>query len=169
VLQLLAAKNAKATFFCVGENIQRHPDLFRNIINAGHAIGNHTYTHLNGWRTSTASYLENAGRCAETINAYGKADTKLFRPPYGKLTTRQYATLKKNHKIILWDVLTRDWEQDRTGDSCFQRVKQKAGPGSILVFHDSIKAKARMLPALEKTLEHFNAMGYRFESLTAYT
>ena len=171
VLDTLALYNAKATFFCIGENMQRHPEIFSRLVREGHIVGNHTYQHLNGWRTSTNNYLQNVEMWSRISGDAGiiAPSTTLFRPPYGKLKLSQFLALKKKYKLVMWDVISRDWEQDRTADSCFERIKRKAGPGSIVVFHDSIKAKARMLPALEKTLKHFAGAGFRFESLEKYT
>jgi peptidoglycan-N-acetylglucosamine deacetylase len=170
VLDLLRERNAKATFFCIGENVVKHPEIFRRILNEGHAAGNHTYNHLNGWITPRETFTANAELCRAAISAAapGAQMSVLFRPPFGKLKRGQYADIKKDYKIVLWDVLTRDWEQDRSADSCFARVSRKASPGSIVVFHDSIKAKPRMLSALEQTLEHFTRLDYRFESLANF-
>lgn len=170
VLDLLAAAGAKGTFFCIGRNIQMHPKIFQRIISEGHTIGNHTFNHLNGWRTSLETYLNNTGLCEEAMKAeiVQSGSFLLFRPPYGKFTPGQYAAIKKQYKIVMWDVLTRDWEENRSAESCFERIKKKAAPGSIIVFHDSIKAKTRMIPALQMTLKHFSGLGYSFESLEKY-
>ncbi|MEO8086601.1 MAG: polysaccharide deacetylase family protein [Bacteroidota bacterium] len=170
VLDMLAANKAKGTFFCIGDNMKKYPEIFSRINNEGHAIGNHTFNHLNGWHTSKEAYLKNVEECESAIKSFSQVHftSSLFRPPYGKLKFSQYAVLKKRNKIVMWDILTRDWEENRTPESCFTRVKTKAKPGSIIVFHDSIKAKSRMIPALEATLLHFNKLGYRFESLYKY-
>jgi peptidoglycan/xylan/chitin deacetylase (PgdA/CDA1 family) len=167
VLVLLKRFNAKATFFCVGSNVIKHHEIFRKVIEGGHSTGNHTFHHLNGWTCNKTSYLENVVLCSKAMQP--KAAGKIyFRPPYGKLRFSQYAALKKNYKIFLWDVLTRDWESDRGAKSCFEIIKNQAKPGSIIVFHDSIKAKERMLPALEMTLEHYSSLGFRFEALEKF-
>lgn len=170
VLDLLAAAGAKATFFCIGRNILKHPEIFQRIINEGHLVGNHTLDHLNGWRSTKEDYLSNAEQCNEIIEGKSLAPASflLFRPPYGKMTPAEYSAIRKRYKIVMWDVLTRDWESDRNAESCFSRVKKKAVPGSIVVFHDSIKAKTRMIPALQMTLKHFSGLGYSFESLEKY-
>lgn len=165
VLDMLSANNAKATFFCIGENVVKHPEIFRRIKQEGHAIGNHTFNHLNGWNISKKKYLENVALCDKSLHDV----QSFFRPPYGKLRPGQYSALKKKYKIVMWDVLTRDWERDRDADSCFNRILKRADSGSIVVFHDSIKARDRMLPALEMTLEHFVKSGFRFESLEKYS
>ena len=170
VLDLLSKNQAKATFFCIGNNIQLHPEIFRRIINEGHAIANHTYNHLDGWYNSRENYLENVSACEAIMKSEFQpvTDKLLFRPPYGRLKFSQYTALRKKNKIVMWDVLTRDWEEKRSAGSCFDRVKRQARPGSIIVFHDSIKAKTRMLPALEETLQHFRKSGYQFMSLEKY-
>ncbi len=170
VLDMLSVGKAKATFFCVGQNILKNPEIFKQIINEGHAVGNHTFNHLNGWRTSRNTYLHNAEMCRDRMVAENmQLDSfSLFRPPYGKLTATQYLAIRKQYSIVMWDVLTRDWEENESPESCFNRIKNKAVPGSIIVFHDSIKAKSRMLPALQMTIKHFTELGYKFESLGKY-
>jgi peptidoglycan/xylan/chitin deacetylase (PgdA/CDA1 family) len=160
VLSLLKKYNAKATFFCIGDNVNRHPDIFNRLINEGHIIGNHTFNHLNGWKTKTDSYIQNIEKCHALIK------NNLFRPPYGKITPTQYSILKKGYSIIMWDVLSGDWKSEMSAEDCFENVKRKSKPGSIIVFHDSLKAEKRMLAALEKTLEYFSKKGFRFQSLS---
>ena len=168
VLELLNRFDARATFFCIGNNITKHKEIYRRIIEEGHATGNHTFHHLNGWKYNKAAYLEDTVLCSQAMQMIDDEQKNFFRPPYGKLKLSQVAALKKEYKIILWDVLSRDWEKHRSAASCFERIKRKAKPGSIIVFHDSIKAKDRMLPALEQTLQYFSAAGFRFESLEKY-
>ena len=168
VLELLKKFNAKATFFCIGDNVTKHKEIYRKILDEGHSTGNHTFHHLNGWKYNKASYLENTILCMQAMQSLNPSLKNYFRPPYGKLRILQYAALKKDYKIILWDVLPRDWEKERSADSCFEIIKRKAKPGSIIVFHDSIKAKDRMLPALRMTLEHYSTLGFRFESLEKF-
>jgi peptidoglycan-N-acetylglucosamine deacetylase len=168
VLELLKKYDAKATFFCIGENVRKHPDIFQQVIHEGHAIGNHTYNHLNGWKTGTDDYLLNIDRChglLKTEISKPQSAIDFFRPPYGRLSVSQYFKIKLDYSIIMWDVLTRDWKQHLTAEDCFSIVKRKAGPGSIIVFHDSIKAEKRMLPALEKTLQYFSEKGFRFDRI----
>lgn len=168
VLDLLKKYNATATFFCIGSNVLRHQEIFKNIINSGHSTGNHTFHHLNGWNCKTDAYVEDTVLCAKAMQPINHEAGNYFRPPYGKLRLSQLKALKRSYKIVLWDVLTRDWEQDRSAKSCFDRIKRKAKPGSIIVFHDSLKARERMLPALEMTLEYYSALGFRFESLEKF-
>jgi peptidoglycan-N-acetylglucosamine deacetylase len=164
VLEILKRYNAKATFFCIGENIKKHPEIFQQVIQDGHAVGNHTYNHLNGWKTKKEEYLENIKKCREVLNLKQQS-SNLFRPPYGRITPFQYSIINKQYSIIMWDVLSEDWKKELTPEDCFQKVKRNAKPGSITVFHDSLKATERMKPALEKTLKYFSEKGFRFESL----
>ena len=169
-LDLLKRFQAKGTFFCVGENIKKHPDLLACISQEGHLAGNHSFSHANGWRVPVQEYLDDVGRCREILAANTPQNDRaaIFRPPYGKLKWSQFLLLKKQYRMVMWDVLSKDWQQERTAESCYQRVIRKAVPGSIIVFHDSIKARERMIPALEKTLQHFSQQGFRFESLAGY-
>jgi peptidoglycan/xylan/chitin deacetylase (PgdA/CDA1 family) len=168
VLNLLSAFQAKATFFCIGDNVIKHGEIFLRILEEGHSTGNHTFHHLNGWKNSKAAYIEDTVLCDKAMQHLNHNGKKLFRPPYGKIGLIQYLALKKDYKIVMWDTLARDWEKDRNAESCFERVKRKAAPGSIIVFHDSIKARERMLPALEMTLKHYTSLGFRFESLEKF-
>jgi peptidoglycan/xylan/chitin deacetylase (PgdA/CDA1 family) len=164
VLQLLKKYNAKATFFCIGENIKKHPEVFKMVLDDGHSIGNHTYNHLNGWKTDSKKYLENVELCQSEIRNQ-KSETKFFRPPFGRISFSQISNLKSQTSIVMWDVLSEDWKQNLSAEDCFEKVKRKAKPGSIIVFHDSLKAEKRMLPALEKTLQYFSEKGFRFQAL----
>ena len=159
VLKILEERKASATFFCVGENVMKHPDLFQQIIKAGHSVGNHSFNHLNGWKTPTGGYVTNVMRC----NDYLK--TKLFRPPYGKFTPSQYFLLRKQFRFIMWSVLSGDYNRKVTPDQCLSNVLTFTKSGSIVVFHDSIKAGEKMFYALPRFLDHFLEKGYRFESL----
>jgi peptidoglycan/xylan/chitin deacetylase (PgdA/CDA1 family) len=165
ILDILKKFNAKATFFCVGDNIQKHPELFRRIKQEGHVVGNHTFSHLNGWQTRSDVYSEDVMKCEAVMKTEEGIDSKLFRPPYGKLKRGQIARLRKNFTIVMWDVLSRDYDQKISGEKCFQTVTADAKPGSIVVFHDSIKAKERVLFALPKVLEHFSEKNFSFRSI----
>ncbi len=170
VLSLLKKYSAKATFFCSGKNISLHPDVFKRILIEGHCAGNHSYQHLNGWLETHKKYIEDVTRCNQVLIEHGipYKNKQLFRPPYGKLKLTQYLKLKKDFKIVMWNVLSRDWEQKRNVESCIARIRKKTRPGSIIVFHDNLKAQALMKPALQATLSHFTGLGYRFESLEKY-
>jgi len=163
VLDTLKSNNAKATFFCIGDNIRKHPELFKRIVAEGHAIGNHTFHHISGWKTSNEKYLNDFKRCKEEIENHSSS-TYLFRPPYGKCTSAQAkAILKDNQHIIMWDVLSKDYSGNISKEQCFDRVQSQAKPGSIIVFHDSLKAEGNMKYALEKTLKTFKE--YKFKSI----
>ena len=159
VLDLLDQYQAKATFFCVGENVAKFPEIYRDLLARGHTPGNHTFRHLNGWMTPTAEYVADVKRCQEVIGS------RLFRPPYGKIRPSQVWALRNSFELVMWDVLSRDYDNRLTGSRCRDRVIQAAGPGSIVVFHDSLKAEKRLRQALPEVLTHFHARGYRFAGL----
>jgi peptidoglycan/xylan/chitin deacetylase (PgdA/CDA1 family) len=159
VLSILEERNIQATFFCVGENVGKQPDIFAQVSGAGHSIGNHTFHHLNGWKTPPAEYTEDVMLC----NAYFR--TGLFRPPYGKFTPSQYFLLRKHFRIIMWSVLSGDYHQAISKEQCLENVLTYTKPGSIVLFHDSLKAKESLFYALPRFLDHFLGEGYRFEKL----
>lgn len=159
VLETLRSYDARATFFCVGDNVEKHPDIYRQIQLDGHAVGNHTYHHLNGWQTEHVTYLNNVRRCARMVKS------RLFRPPYGRLMPRQREFLQRHFRIVMWDVLSGDYAPEITPEQCLQNVLDNARPGSIIVFHDSLKAERNLRFALPALLEHFAAQGYRFGRL----
>ncbi|WP_243473135.1 MULTISPECIES: polysaccharide deacetylase family protein [Winogradskyella] len=171
VLQTLKAYNAKATFFCIGKNIESHAELFQAILNDGHSIGNHTYNHLKGWKHNTKDYIEDVERTQHLINS--KIENRnlvienLFRPPYGKFKSKQSTKLQKlGHKIIMWDVLSYDWDKSVSEEACLNNIITVADRGSIIVFHDSIKASRNLKYALPKVLEFYSKKGYVFKALT---
>lgn len=163
VLDTLAKFNAKATFFCIGDNVRKHPSIFKMVVDAGHTVGNHTYNHLNGWETGTKEYLKNISLCDQYTQ------TKLFRPPYGRISSGQIRAFKKNYpasKIIMWDVLSGDFDIEISSDKCYLNATKKTEPGSIVVFHDSLKAYPRLNLALPRALEHWTKAGYSFETIS---
>lgn len=160
VLEELKKRNAKATFFCIGDNAKKHPAILRQITEEGHAIGNHTYHHLNGWKTKNPDYFNDIDLARKLI------PSKLFRPPYGKIRVSQISVLKKEYRIVMWDVLSKDYDNTLDGDDCYKRVVNSTRPGSIVVFHDSLKAEARLRVALPKVLDHFSDLGFRFAALS---
>ena len=166
VLDELKKYNAKATFFCIGNNIEANPEIFQRIKSEGHSIGNHSYDHLNGWQTANAEYYSNIEKCNETLSAHDAANTeRLFRPPYGKLKPAQYKFLKERYRIVLWDVLSFDFDLKMSAEKVLNNVITNSGPGSVIVFHDSLKAQPRVEYALPKVLEHFSSKGFKFEKL----
>ncbi len=159
VLETLRTYAAKATFFCVGDNVQKHPEVFQQLISEGHAVGNHTFNHLNGWKTETKTYLENVAQCRQVVNS------QLFRPPYGRMKPQQLKALKRDFRIVMWDVLSGDFSQKLSAETCLQHVVQFARPGSIVVLHDSLKAERNLRYVLPRVLEHFSGLGFRFEGM----
>ncbi|WP_317129904.1 polysaccharide deacetylase family protein [Psychroflexus aestuariivivens] len=161
VLDLLKKHNAKATFFCIGENIQSYPELFQRILNEGHAIGNHTYNHLNGWKNQKSTYLKNIEKCDRLIEAH-LTKTNLFRPPYGKCTFSQAKALfAQKKKIVMWDIISKDYDSKISKENCFKIIKNNIRKGNIIIFHDSLKAEANMKYALQKTLETYKDFNFR--------
>lgn len=164
VLETLDKFNAKASFFCIGDNVRKHPDVFQKIVNGGHAIGNHTMHHLKGWQTETSTYLENTSQCQEQIEKYSNENgKKLFRPPYGRIKRSQISELSKDYEIIMWTALSQDYRADISPENCLKNTVQATEAGSIIVFHDSLKAEKNMRYALPRFLEAF--ADYEFKSL----
>lgn len=172
VLDQLEKHNAKATFFCIGDNIKKYPAVFHQIINEGHSVGNHTFNHLNGWKSNNTSYIKNIELCENIILSESEKlkksnSSKLFRPPYGKLKKSQSAQLiKKGYKIIMWDVLSADFDTSITKEKCLKNVLENTKEGSIIVFHDSIKASEKLYYTLPKILQEFTRKGYTFKAIS---
>lgn len=174
-LDVLKSHNAKATFFCIGNNIEKYPEIFQSILNDGHAIGNHTHNHIKGWKTKAKDYLKNIAEAQDVLNfQISKSKfqdaraVKLFRPPYGQITPKQGKKLMDlGYKIIMWDVLSFDWDNTVEKGNCLENVLTKTTAGSIIVFHDSIKASKSMQFALPKVLKYFGEKGYHFKALDA--
>jgi peptidoglycan/xylan/chitin deacetylase (PgdA/CDA1 family) len=165
VLETLRHYKAKATFFCIGENIRKNPEVFKKVVSHGHALGNHTYNHLNGWRTRTEDYGNNVGRCQEEMAANGgRSGGKLFRPPYGRIS-RQQIRLLSAYNIIMWDVLSVDYNKNLSGEKCLKNSIDATRSGSIIVFHDSYKAERNLTFALPRFIEHFSNDGFTFRSI----
>jgi peptidoglycan-N-acetylglucosamine deacetylase len=165
VLNLLANYEAKATFFCVGDNIRKHPQVFNKIVEQGHAIGNHTFNHLNGFKNNDMQYLENIEQCKQIINTYQKKTTLLFRPPYGRIKKSQIKVLRKDYQIIMWDVLSGDFDPSISFERCLRATIRHTRPGSIVVFHDSIKTYSALKFVLPRYLEYFKGQGFTFAVL----
>ena len=163
VLEQLAIYNAQASFFCIGNNVQLYPDIYTALIEANHTVGNHTQHHMNGWKNNTEDYIADIQEATKSIGS------NLFRPPYGRISFAQIKALRSNpslpQEIMMWDVLSGDFDPTITGEQCAQNVIQHAGPGSIVVFHDSAKAMDRLRVALPKVLSHFSQLGYQFKAL----
>lgn len=165
-LNQLEENNAKATFFCIGDNVRKYPEIFNKVIESGHSIGNHTYNHLNGWKTSTHDYVENT-KLHETEHCKLSTEhCQLFRPPYGKIKPSQSKILRKlGYKIIMWDVISYDFDQTISKEQCLENVLKNVKSGSIIVFHDSKKAFQNLEYVLPRTLEFLNEKGFAFEKL----
>lgn len=159
VLDLLDKYDIKATFFAVGDNVRKHPDIYQMVLDRGHRVGNHTFNHLQGIRTFSKRYIENARQASEYI----KSD--LFRPPHGHVRIPQYFFLRKKYKIIMWDVVTRDYSKLMTPEQVFENVKKYTRDGSIIVFHDSLKAEKNMKNALPRSIEWLKEQGYTFRMI----
>lgn len=159
ILEILAQYNAKATFFCVGENVSRYPEIYNRIIELGHATGNHTHHHLKGWSTNFNDYMEDIREAGKLINS------GLFRPPYGLMSYKQAKALSKEFQVIMWSVLTKDYDPDVSKEECLAFAVQGTRPGAIVVFHDNIKAREKVLYALPKYLQHLAEEGYSTDIL----
>ncbi len=160
VLETLRKYDAAATFFCIGKNVETFPHLFQRLLDEGHAIGNHTYSHLKGWVTDTDEYLKDVEACSTVVQS------SLFRPPYGKISFRQYRRLLKKYTIVLWDVITHDYDVTIDKHEALKKSIESIKPGSVVVFHDSRKARVNLEFLLPAFMEHFHKNGYRFEALT---
>lgn len=168
VLDTLRQWNAHATFFCIGKNVVEHPELYRRVLEEGHRTGNHTFNHLNGWKTADDKYI------ADILETTKYVDSDLFRPPYGRISqfqsrvltdTDTYGNAGRKFRVIMWDVLSADFDQRITADKCAFNVTANAGSGSIVVFHDSAKAFPRLREALPVVLRYFSEKGFRFETI----
>jgi len=159
VLDVLDKYGVKATFFCVGENVMRYPEIYQDVIRRGHQIGNHTYNHLRGFFTTSRRYLTNVEKATEYI------DSDLFRPPHGGLRKFQYYEVKKKYKVIFWDVISRDYDKDIPEKRVLNIVKKYTRNGSIIVFHDSLKAERNMRYAMPRAVEFLLQEGYQFKTL----
>ena len=171
VLEILNHYGVKATFFMVGENVDKHPEVFEQVVKAGHSVGNHTYNHMKGWSRSHSEYLANITKCQETIeghmpNGYPTQALNLFRPPYGKAWLWQRrALVKQGYRLIYWDILTRDYDRHVSPERMLTQIKQEVRPGSIINFHDSLKSNERMLAVLPQAIEFLQSKGYEIKSL----
>ncbi|MDB2385652.1 polysaccharide deacetylase family protein [Polaribacter sp.] len=173
VLEELNKYEANATFFCIGKNIENHPEIFKRIIKEGHVIGNHTQNHLNGWKNNNTNYLENVIKAEHIISSQIQKSNecvthipKLFRPPYGKIKRKQAKELLAiGYKIVMWSVLSGDFDTKLSKEKCLQNVLQNTENGSIIVFHDSKKASEKVKYVLPKILKNFSEKGYVFKAI----
>ncbi|MBL7840196.1 MAG: polysaccharide deacetylase family protein [Cyclobacteriaceae bacterium] len=167
VLETLSKHSIKATFFCIGDNVRKHPEVFKNVVAQGHVIGNHTFNHVKGWKTPLNDYVENTTQCDSIVEALNSkpGTTNLFRPPYGRITRAQIKALS-NYRIVMWDVLTHDYDQAKSPEACLKNSIRATRSGSIIVFHDSLKAERNMSYALPRYIDHFLGKGYNFNVLS---
>jgi peptidoglycan/xylan/chitin deacetylase (PgdA/CDA1 family) len=168
LLNVLKSYNAKSTFFCVGENILKFPKVFNQILAEGHSIGNHSQNHLKGWKTSTSQYLENVLEAENVIEKYSenRKRSKLFRPPYGRITPFQLKRLHTlNYKIVMWDSLSGDFDKRISSEACYKNVIENTKAGSIIVFHDSEKASEKLKEVLPRVLEYYSKKGFNFKGI----
>lgn len=179
VLETLAKHSIKAVFFCIGDNVRKHPDVFKKIVDQGHTVGNHTFNHLKGWSTPLKKYVENVEACEDVIHKSwdtslrlpvtgdwppATGNQKLFRPPYGRITRAQIKALLQ-YKIVMWDVLTNDYDRSVSHKACLQNSIRATRPGSVVVFHDSLKSEPNMAYTLPRYIDHFLEQGYSFDVL----
>lgn len=169
VLEILNKYDVKATFFCIGDNIEKHAPIFQKVIDARHSIGNHTFNHLKGWDFSTEEYIENTLQCEKTIlekTEIKNLKSKIFRPPYGKIKPSQSKILQKmGYKIIMWDVLSVDYDKEVSPEQCLENIIQNTVSGSIIACHDSLKAFKNLEYALPRAIEYLKNAGFKFERM----
>jgi len=159
ILEILRRYQLKATFFCVGDNVRKYPELFEQIKCEGHHVGNHTMYHLKGFGTSTEDY------CNDVAEADAFIHSRLFRPPYGRVKPAQLKEIRKNYTVVMWDVITRDYNPKLSPEKIVRIVKKYARNGSIIVFHDSKKSSANTLSALPQAIEALLVKGFSFSQL----
>lgn len=165
VLDQLKAFEAKATFFVVGRQVEKHPELVRRIITEGHTLGNHTYTHRNGWKTGPKAYMVELERTRRLLNRITGKSPDLFRPPYGKFNIPAKWAIQRRYRIVMWDVLARDYDPECTADDCIRNVVENSREGSIIVLHDSVKCALKLREVLPPVLQHFKEQNLRMLAL----
>ena len=167
VLNILKSKDIKATFFCIGDNMKKHPEVYKRILAEGHQTGNHTFNHLNGWKTETNHYIENLKLCETEYLKLNTEHSFLFRPPYGKIKPSQSKTIRQfGYKIIMWDVLSYDFDSTVSEEKCLENVISNTEQGSIIVFHDSVKAEKNLKYALPKAIQVLKDKGFVFDVIS---
>lgn len=155
VLAILKQFGAKATFFCIGRNVERHPEIYKRILQEGHATGNHTYSHLKGWGTPNREYFEDIDLASQFVKS------SLYRPAYGMITPSQLRYLRSTYRIVLWDIMSYDFAENTSPEKCINYVIRNARPGSVIVFHDSLKAAPKLIPSLPRILDHFTSLKWK--------
>ena len=168
VLEILEKYQAKATFFCVGENVQKYPHVYHSVLKHNHHVGNHTYNHLNGWKTDNSTYFENIALCEATMeqqSGIALPQRRLFRPPYGKIKRSQIKHIRRNYVVVMWDILSGDFDPSFDAEKCLKKSIAYTQSGTIIIFHDSYKAEKNLKYVLPRYLDHFAQAGYRFLAL----
>ncbi len=166
VVDILDKYQAKATFFCVGDNITKHPREFNQLLEKGHLVANHTYNHMVGWDTECMTYLDNIEKCQQEIEKHtGAQGKKYFRPPHGKISRKQVSLLKADYELVMWTYLTGDFDWSLPKEKCAKRAVQRIRSNDIVVFHDSVKSYQNMVYALPRVLDHYSRLGYAFHTL----
>ena len=159
IIDLMNQYNAKGTFFLIGDAVSKHPDLYQLYKANGHQVGNHTYRHIKGWRSRKKKYLNEVAQCAEFV------ESSLFRPPYGQINLRSIREIKKKYKIVMWDVLSWDFDKETSTEICLSNVINCTKEGSIVVFHENEKSMKNIMYVLPKVLKHFTKQGYQFKAI----
>ncbi|TLM97221.1 polysaccharide deacetylase family protein [Hymenobacter jeollabukensis] len=165
VLEQLARFDAQALFFCVGDNVERHPDVARQVLDAGHQLGNHTHHHRSGWSTPREAYLQDVARCQQALDALQPDARRYFRPPYGRTTPSLHRALHPDYQVVMWDLLTCDYDRAYAPERCLRDALRYTRPGAVVVFHDSLKASPNLRYVLPRYLEALREQGYRFGAL----
>lgn len=166
ILEVLADFDARATFFCVGDNVNKHPAICAKVVKSGHLIGNHTYNHLNGWATKNELYLNNIEKCQSLISRHQDSlPQPVFRPPYGKISSSQIKALRNKYQIIMWDILAYDFDKSHSPQKSLEKIIYGTNAGSIVVFHDNYKTENKLKYMLPRYLEYFREKGYVFKKL----
>lgn len=159
IIDLMNKYNAKGTFFLIGDAVSRHPDLYQLYKANGHQVGNHTYKHIKGWLSRKKNYLKEIAKCAKIV------ESNLFRPPYGQINLQAIQEIKKKYKVVMWDVLSWDFDTKTSAKTCLSNVINSSKEGSIIVFHENEKSIKNIMYALPKVLEHFTKLGYEFKAI----
>ena len=159
VLDILDEYDAKATFFCLGNNAEKYPGIIERIVKSGHILGNHSYSHKNGYKSKLDEYIADVERCESVFKS------NLFRPPYGRIKKSQAKILSENYKIVMWSVIPGDFDRKISKQKCLERSIENSGSGTIIVFHDSQKAKEKALFTLPHYLKHFKEQGFSFNKI----
>lgn len=167
VLDVLNQYNVKATFFCVGDNIAKHPTIFRKVVENGHSVGNHTFNHLKGWKTNNEQYYQNIQKWEETVFNSGLrlSNKPLFRPPYGQISFVQAKYLRKSYEIVMWSIITGDFDKTLDAENCLVKSLKMSENGTVIVFHDSVKSEQNIKTILPRYIENALKMGFSFSRM----